>query len=321
MCTAAREDRPADRLGSMTVLIDPARWPAHGTVFSHLVSDSSLEELHSFALSAGINPRAFDGDHYDVPLQRYADLVARGAEEVSGAELVRRLVSSGLRIPAAQRPGKLDKVLTRRFIRMLPGRSPLDVEPVMSELLSRWSEPHRHYHDRSHLLAVLKSIDLLARHGEDLGRWSRAVKLAAWFHDAVYRGDPALPAGADEEDSALLAERLLDELGVPGPEIAEAARLVRMTTTHDPTSDDVAGAVLSDADLEVLSRNRQAYARYLAAVRRDFAHVSDADFAAGRERVVRSLLAQNPIFRTATGRRLWERDARRNLMSEVYPRR
>lgn len=303
----------------MTVLIDPARWPAHGTVFSHLVSDRSLEELHAFAQAAGISRRAFDGDHYDVPVERYAELVARGAEEVSGADLVRRLVASGLRIPAAQRAGKLDKILTQRFNRLFPGTSPLEREPVVADLLARWSEPHRHYHDRSHLLAVLRAIDVLVRHGEDCGRWTRSVKLAAWFHDAVYRGDPALPAGQDEEDSAVLAEQSLSELGLPDPEIDETARLVRMTATHDPDLGDRTGAVFSDADLEVLGRSRGDYARYLSAVRQDFAHVPDADFAAGRAGVVQSLLALDPLYRTATGTRLWERNARRNLSAELHP--
>ncbi|MGW9552483.1 DUF4031 domain-containing protein [Citricoccus zhacaiensis] len=303
----------------MTVLIDPARWPAHGTVFSHLVSDRSLEELHAFASAAGISRRAFDGDHYDVPVERYAELVARGAEEVSGADLVRRLVASGLRIPAAQRAGKLDKILTQRFNRLFPGTSPLEREPVVADLLARWSEPHRHYHDRSHLLAVLRAIDVLVRHGEDCGRWTRSVKLAAWFHDAVYRGDPALPAGQDEEDSAVLAEQALSELGLPAPEIAETARLVRMTATHDPDPGDGTGAVFSDADLEVLGRSRGDYARYLTAVRQDFAHVPDAAFATGRAGVVQSLLALDPLYRTATGTRLWERNARRNLSAELHP--
>ena len=30
----------------MTVLIDTPLWPKHGTVWSHLVSDSSIDELH-----------------------------------------------------------------------------------------------------------------------------------------------------------------------------------------------------------------------------------------------------------------------------------
>lgn len=87
----------------MTVLIDQPLWPAHGTFFSHLVSDSSLEELHSFAASNGIPARAFDLDHYDVPLRRHAELIAAGALAVTGRELVVRLRASGLRVRAKDR--------------------------------------------------------------------------------------------------------------------------------------------------------------------------------------------------------------------------
>lgn len=301
----------------MTILIDPAQWPAHGTVFSHLVSDSSLEELHAFAQAAGISPRAFDRDHYDVPLHRYQDLVARGAVEVSGTELVRRLVSSGLRVPASRRPGKTDSVLRRRFDRLLPGHHPLHRQTVFHDLLDRWSEPHRHYHDPRHLLAVLSSIDLLERHGEDPGPWPRALRLAAWFHDAVYEGDPGRPAGQDEEDSAVLAETLLDRMGLPTAEIQETARLVRLTVSHDPEEDDPAGRLFSDADLEVLGRPAPEYTRYLDAVRQDFSHVPDAAFAAGRAAVVRQLLALDPIYRTRTGQVRWEARARVNLAAEL----
>lgn len=83
----------------MTVLIDPPTWPAHGTIWSHLVSDCSYDELHAFAEAAGVAKRAFDHDHYDVPESRYAELVALGAIPVSGRELVLRLIRSGLRVP------------------------------------------------------------------------------------------------------------------------------------------------------------------------------------------------------------------------------
>lgn len=87
----------------MTVLIDAPVWPAHGTFWSHLVSDSSLEELHAFAQDNGIHTRAFDRDHYDVPKHRYAELHAAGARPVSMRELVIRLQESGLRVSGAQR--------------------------------------------------------------------------------------------------------------------------------------------------------------------------------------------------------------------------
>src|SRR5690625_230797 len=304
----------------MAILIDPARWPAHGTVFSHLVSDETLEELHAFARATGVPPNAFDGDHYDVPVSMYETLIAAGAQEVTGSELVRRLVKSGLRITAAERSSKLEKILHQRFDRLFPNTSELDREPICDALLERWDEDHRHYHDLTHLMSVLKNIEYLERLGEPMGPFPRAVKLAGWFHDAIYRADPMHDPGQDEEDSARLAERVLPELGVPGPEILETARLIRLTFTHDPYDEDAGGQVLCDADLEVLARNSGGYQRYREGIRQDFSKVSDEDFASGREKFLRRMLARNPIFNTATGRRRWERPARRNLMSELYPR-
>jgi hypothetical protein len=82
----------------VTVLIDPPTWPAHDTVWSHLVSDASYDELHAFANRAGLPPRSFDHDHYDVPASRYDELVTLGALPVTGRELVLRLIRSGLRV-------------------------------------------------------------------------------------------------------------------------------------------------------------------------------------------------------------------------------
>lgn len=87
----------------MTVLVDDPIWPAHGRLWAHLVSDDNLEELHAFARSQSVPERAFDRDHYDVPADMLPRLRAAGAEHVGGKELVRRLIASGLRVPARDR--------------------------------------------------------------------------------------------------------------------------------------------------------------------------------------------------------------------------
>jgi hypothetical protein len=87
----------------MGILIDQPAWPAHGTLWSHLISDSSLEELHAFAQAQGIPRRGFDRDHYDVPLDRYESLVQAGAEPVDFRGLVTRLRASGLRVRGKDR--------------------------------------------------------------------------------------------------------------------------------------------------------------------------------------------------------------------------
>ena len=85
------------------ILIDQPRWPAHEKLWSHLVSDSSLTELHDFAGRMGIPRGGFDLDHYDVPQTKYDELVAAGAEPVSIRQLVERLRDSGLRVSQRER--------------------------------------------------------------------------------------------------------------------------------------------------------------------------------------------------------------------------
>ncbi|MGW7295490.1 DUF4031 domain-containing protein [Streptomyces xiamenensis] len=81
----------------MTVYIDPPNWPGHGRMWSHLISDVSYDELHAFAARLGAPPRAFDGDHYDIPADSYAEAVRLGAVEVGSKTLVHHLHTAGLR--------------------------------------------------------------------------------------------------------------------------------------------------------------------------------------------------------------------------------
>lgn len=83
----------------MSVLVDTARFPAHGRWWAHLASDTSTAELHEFAARLGVPRRAFEGDHYDVPEDLVERAVAAGATLVSTRELLRRLRSAGLRTP------------------------------------------------------------------------------------------------------------------------------------------------------------------------------------------------------------------------------
>lgn len=283
------------------IFIDPPYWPAHGTIFSHLVSDTSVAELHDFAAAAGVTERAFDLDHYDVPERLYAGLVAAGAVPISGKELARRLAKSGLRIKAKHRNKSAGTALQYRWDTLMPGQGPLG-----AELLSRWNEPHRNYHSATHLLAVLEALDFLSD-----GATPRAVALAAWFHDAVYAGAPD-----DEQASANLAQARLNGL-ISSSEQREVIRLVLLTASHDPLATDDGGTLICDADLAILGSPPQEYGRYVAGVRADFAHVADADFNRGRSAVLSQLLALEPLFRTPKGREHWEDRAKLNLGKEL----
>lgn len=191
------------------------------------------------------------------------------------------------------------------------GREPAG-EDCWARLIRRWSEPHRRYHGMGHLTAVLLFVDEYATHADD----PDAVRLAAWYHDAIY--DPR--AADNEENSAVLAESELAAIGQPRDRIDEVARLVRLTAGHDPADGDRNGELLNDADLLVLASPREAYVAYVNAIREEYAHVSDADFRAGREALLQALLALPRLYRLDPLAQL-EDAARRNITAELSLRR
>lgn len=175
-------------------------------------------------------------------------------------------------------------------------------------LVASWSEPHRRYHGVAHLREVLSGVTELADHADD----ADAVRLAAWYHDAVYAGLPD-----DEERSAMRAEHELSALGVAPELVEEVVRLVRMTVNHDPAPGDRNGAVLSDADLSTLALPRERYRHNTNAIRAEYAHVPDEVFRKGRRQVLLALLEGPGVFRTEAGRRRWESAARENMRAEL----
>jgi predicted metal-dependent HD superfamily phosphohydrolase len=192
----------------------------------------------------------------------------------------------------------------------LPAGTPaIALSRVGDELLARWSEPHRHYHTLAHLVAVLAAIDQYS----DYSVQPSLVRLAAWYHDAVYN-----PRRLDnEEQSAILAEQQLASLGLPPLQVSEVARLVRLTATHDPRPGDRDGGLLTDADLAILAADAATYRAYVAAVRHEYAHLTDAEFAAGRAIVLHHLLALPNLFHTPALRDRLEQPARHNITSEL----
>lgn len=304
----------------MSIFIDPPVWPAHGTVFSHLISDTSLTELHDFAAKTGISPRAFDADHYDVPAYRYEGLVRAGAREVSGSQLTRILIDSGLRVPLRERPNKIRPRLMRAWDSLLPGHTALG-----ENLLERYEQPHRKYHTSVHLSEMLTALKTL--YEQHHTATPRAVLLAAWFHDAVYEANP----GEDEAASADLARTALTPLASTGSltnrEVTAIAHLIELTASHqlaDGIEEYTSGALTRadaafflDADLAILAADSPRYTRYVAGVRAEYAHYAPDAFTRGRAAILQGFLNRTTIYASDTAHLLWDAPARLNLRTEL----
>lgn len=184
-----------------------------------------------------------------------------------------------------------------------------DAGAVFGRLSDAYGEAGRAYHTLGHVAACLHDLDALALPASE----ARAVELALWWHDAVYD-----PRRADNEArSAALAAEELARLGEPTPRIAEAARLIELTAGHAPDRSDVCGCALVSIDLAILGAPEAAYEAYAAAIRREYAHLADPAFNAGRASVLAHFLDADSIYPDPVFERRLGTAARANIAREL----
>ncbi len=192
--------------------------------------------------------------------------------------------------------------------------SDAQIRAVGQGLLNRWDQPERRFHNLRHLADVLGRVDELAEetHEPDV------VRLAAWYHGAVFGATDADRRGAEDKGaSARLAVLELAEIGIPPHRTARVAQLVTAMMRHAPDPTDFDCAVLCDADLAMLAAEPQRYREYLRAVRDEYAHVGTEVYIRTRIDVITRLLARPAIFTSPLGA-AWEEPARQNLAAELH---
>jgi len=196
-----------------------------------------------------------------------------------------------------------------------------DVHGLVSardDLVARWSQPHRGYHDLRHLDEVLAALTELRDAALDTEEdWASAV-LAAWFHDAVY--DVAAPAAADpdnERRSAELARDTLSANGIDATVVDAVVSLVEASQFHEVRQTRGPQAAFHDADLWILGAPKGRFDEYCEAVRLEYAAVPDDAYARGRSAILTPFLARSYVYRTDHARRRWEDTARGNLGREL----
>lgn len=175
---------------------------------------------------------------------------------------------------------------------------------LLLELTRRHQEPHRHYHSLEHIAAMLHAGRTFPLDDEQT--------MAVWFHDAIY--DPR--SATNEEDSAALAGDRLRAAGWSKERIERVQRIVLDTKRHQPST--AASAAVLDLDLMSLALPWPEFARNTEAIRREYSHVPDAAFAAGRQAFFATMLQRERLFFTPFGAAL-EAAARANLQRASQP--
>jgi predicted metal-dependent HD superfamily phosphohydrolase len=184
-------------------------------------------------------------------------------------------------------------------------------ETTFQQLAEAYGASDRHYHTLHH---VRNLLDALERSGPVLND-PEVVKLAVWFHDAVYnslRDD-------NEARSAALAKEFLSKTTLSADRCNRVVFLIERTKDHtqpQPAADSDLLYFL-DADLQVLGAPEADYWQYARQVRQEYRLVPDFMYRRGRRKVLEKMLGTSQLYQTESFRSRLEASARRNLQAEL----
>lgn len=190
---------------------------------------------------------------------------------------------------------------------------------TVAHLTILYSEPHRHYHNLSHVQHLLSLFETYLSEFHD----PQSLEAAIWFHDAVY--DPRAKAPQNEMQSAQLAVEMLPEAGVDPARVEKVKEMIEATAGHGSGSSFVSSssvkgkgpdrdmALFLDMDLSILGAAREVYDEYERNVRKEYDFVSEEDWRNGRGQFLKSVLEGGVIFQTELFRGLFEGRARENI--------
>lgn len=176
------------------------------------------------------------------------------------------------------------------------------------EIQKNYSSPKRYYHNLGHLNFML---ELVKRYEKQL-RNPAAIYFAIFYHDLVYK-----PASSNNEaKSAEIAVKRLRELNVPEDVVLVVEKAILATKSHElQTNQDI--NFLLDFDLAILGADYHTYQAYTQNIRKEYAHVPEEAFKAGRKKVLQHFLAMPAIYKTPLFRTLLEARAHHNLQIEL----
>jgi predicted metal-dependent HD superfamily phosphohydrolase len=188
-----------------------------------------------------------------------------------------------------------------------PNRQAID--RVFQMLVIAYTQPDRHYHNLQHIHHVLTTLDRFAHRLLD----PMSAILAAWFHDFVYDSRST----DNEVESAKLARKLLQDIGLSPETIDRTQQLILATKGHQADIDDNDLCIFLDADLAILGTNPEQYQIYARSIRREYSWVSDELYREGRTRVLESFLQRQRLYRTDILFDELESRARLNIQTEI----
>ncbi len=181
-------------------------------------------------------------------------------------------------------------------------------ESIFAEIQDKYSEPHRAYHNLSHLYSMLMSSE----HFFDMIENHHLFDLSIWFHDLIY--DPL-----SKENEKLSAQRAIELLSphLPADKLTTLQYMIESTAKHLPTIESVDNKLFLDLDLVILAAEENVYNNYTEAIRHEYNVYPNMVYQNGRREILEGFLKKEKIYITPFFYDNFEKRARKNINNEL----
>ncbi|MBU1667954.1 hypothetical protein KKC13_06005 [bacterium] len=179
------------------------------------------------------------------------------------------------------------------------------INSLWREIHTEYTEPHRHYHTLKHLEHIYKELEGLAL--------NPLIEFAIFYHDIVYN----VEKNNNEEESALLACKRLNTLGVKEGFRNDVSQLILLSKRHEPTAVENYKLFL-DADIGILGASPSDYERYIQNIRKEYCIYAESTYNNGRKKVLSHFLEKPRLYQSDYFYNRYEEQARTNILTEYH---
>lgn len=184
----------------------------------------------------------------------------------------------------------------------------------MSMLSTLYTQPHRTYHNMTHIMECLTELENFPSSSLDgfTYRDIQIVEKTIWYHDAVYN-----PYSKENERQSAL---LLQEGSWYADMINKLVRnAIWATARHHVTQNDLSPAtkVMLDIDLSGFGKSTSECLENGENVRREYYKTNDTDFYTGRLNFLRTIRKRESLYYTDYFKEKYHMQSQKNLNLEV----
>lgn len=183
---------------------------------------------------------------------------------------------------------------------------------LLEEIIDKYTARSRHYHNLHHITALLQLSGQFSAQLVD----KEVVDWSIFYHDIIYK----VSKKDNEHQSALLAQKRLQALGVPPSKIVQVGLFIEATKTHQLPEGAVNPTDLQlflDFDMSILAASWGSYLEYTRQVRKEYRLFPNKLYKPGRRQFLQHCLQAPHIFHTTVFRDQYEAIARGNIKQEL----